>query len=100
MRSAGRTKQRLAKKLTAALLEAGYPIKEIEPESLMDATGYYRTSTSFQNESLRWEANVQRSDLPRLHYWLTSWTTMTELLKANKINLRQDTGVHIWVDVE
>lgn len=98
MKVAGRTKRRLAALLTGALRDAGYPVREIDPGSLMEATGHYRTSRSYQNEALRWEAFIPRSDTPRVKFWLTSYATMSELLRSG-VSFSAEGATQIWVDV-
>lgn len=85
------------------LLEAfqrdGIPVTEVDPELLMEAKGYDRTSNSYDNEALRWEVYLQRSDLPNLKYWVTSFITMTEIIKSGAVRLTPDGNTHLWADV-
>jgi hypothetical protein len=98
MIKAGRTKVRLAQRLTQAMAAHGLGDDlTIDPTRLMEAKGFWRTSGRGDNDALRWEGWVDRPGLS-VSYHLVSDHTMTELLKADDLILTRRAPLQYWVD--
>jgi hypothetical protein len=97
MNKPGKTKVRLAKLLTKAMAAHGLEVPDIDPALLMEAKGFWRTSSRGDNDAIRWEVYVPRPGLS-VSYHLVSDFTMTELLKADGVILTRRAPLQYWVD--
>ena len=62
----------------AAILRAALPDIDVWPEDLREASGWYRTSNSIQNDAYRWEAFTRLRALPNVDVVFGSFSTMTD----------------------
>lgn len=91
---AGRTKQRLAKMLTDAARATGLDVKDVDPDNLDEAMGWYRTSRSYQNEALRWEGTmILNGGNSSVGFRVCSWCTMTEIVRSGGVTLVNEDGL-------
>lgn len=97
MIKAGRTKVRLAKRLTQAMADHGLEVADIDPSTMMEAKGFWRTSGRGDNDALRWEVHIPRPGLSVAYHLVSDWT-MTELLRAKEIVLSRRGVLQYWVD--
>lgn len=97
MIKAGRTKVRLSKLLTKAMADHGLEVEDIDPSTLMEAKGFWRTSGRGDNDAIRWEVYIPRPGLS-ISYHLVSDFTMTELNRARNITLTRRSTLQYWVD--
>ena len=83
----GRTRKKLVE-----LLQKEFPTLWGRPvtwkvENIICATGWYRSSRHYSNESYRWSATSVFSDTGKKAHFVNSFYTMTECVKAGRLEV-------------
>lgn len=86
----GRTRRKLAELLQRELPMCGDQPITWSPKEIYAATGWYRTSGHYGNDSWRWEAYSKFERSGNVAMTASSYDTMTECVKAGHLVMHAD----------
>lgn len=86
----GRTRKNLCKLLQKEFLTLGDREVTWKSERIHAATGWYRSSRHYGNDSYRWEAFSFFTHSGNVAHAVGSYDTMTECVKSGKLSMHSD----------